>query len=143
VKLSDVTDTVLTHLQADPFLAGLEIIANTQADHNQRLEGALRETGLVLVVVQASGQSPNRDGALLALENEVVVSVLENPARNTTGKQCLEVAERVLDTLHQASWASERGLRNTFRVDTPAYEAGPLDSGLIIYFCNFLVKSAP
>ena len=75
------------------------------------------------------------------LQNEVVVSVLENPLQNQTGKRCLQVVEHVLGALHQAHWATERGLRNTLTVDTPAYEAGPLDAGLLIYFCNFTVKS--
>ncbi len=95
----------------------------------------------MLVVVQASGQPISSNAPLLHLESEVVVSVLENPAQNQTGKTCLQVAEHVLQALHQAEWGSQPGLRSRFAVDTPAYEAGPLDSGLVIYFCNFLVKT--
>jgi len=141
MKLSEVITAVTNHLEADPFLAGLEIIANIAPDHNQRLETAIRETGLAIVVVQSSGSAPKPDAPRLLLHNEVVVSVLENPARNQTGKGALEVAEQVLESLHQASWATERGLRHVLQVDTPAYEAGPLDSGLIVYFCNFMVKT--
>lgn len=141
MKLSEVITRVTDHLREDDLLSGLEIIANIDKDHNRRLETALKEMGLVIVVVQSSGAPSKSNSPRLLLDNEIVVSVLENPVRNETGKGCLEVAESVLEALHQAEWASERGLRNVVQVDTPAYEAGPLDSGLIIYFCNFVVKS--
>lgn len=141
MKLSEVITAVTSRLRADAFLNELEIIANIEADHNRRLETALRDTGLAIVVVQSSGKAIGSAAPHLLLENEMVVSVLENPIKNHTGKSCLAVAERVLEALHQTDWADERGLRNVLRVDTPAYEAGPLDSGLIIYFCNFIVKS--
>ena len=141
MKLSQVITNVITHLREDAFLDGLEIIANIEADHNQRLETAIRDTGLAIVVVQSSGTPSKSDSPRLLLENEMVISVLENPVKNETGKGCLEVTEHVLQALHQATWTTERGLRNVLRVDTPAYEAGPLDSGLIIYFCNFRIMS--
>ena len=141
MKISEVISTVLTHLREDAFLDGLEIIGNIEADHNQRLETAIRDTGIALVVVQSSGTTAKSSSPRLLLENEVVVSVLENPTKNQSGKSCLEVTEHVIESLHQATWTKERGIRNTLQVDTPAYEAGPLDSGLIIYFCNFKITS--
>lgn len=141
MKLSEVIPAVTAQLRTDVFLTELEIIANISADHNRRLETALKEKGLCLVLVQSSGSAPKADSPRLLLHNEVVVSVLENSTQNKTGENALQVAERVLDVLHQASWATERGLRHVLQVDTPAYEAGPLDSGLIIYFCNFQVKT--
>ncbi len=141
MKLSEVITAVTGHLQHDPFLSGLAIIASVAPDHNRRLEAALKETGLAVVIVQSSGVAPKPDAPRLLLHNEVVVSVLENPVTNQTGQGALEVTEQVLESLHQASWAAERGLRSVLQVDTPAYEAGPLDSGLIIYFCNFQIKS--
>ena len=141
MKLSEVVTNVTNHLQSDSFLAGLEIIPNIALDHNQRLEAAVKGTGLAVVIVQSSGTAPKGDAPKLLLHNEVVLSILENPRTNETGKGALEVAEHVLESLHQASWATERGLRHVLQVDTPAYEAGPLDSGLIVYFCNFQIKS--
>lgn len=141
MKLSEVITHVTGTLEADDFLSNLEIIANIDKDHNKRLESALKDTGLAIVVVQSSGAAPRANSARLLLDNEVVISVLENPTKNETGKGAIEVAEIILESLHQAEWATERGLRNVMQVDTPAYEAGPLDSGLIIYFCNFVVKS--
>lgn len=141
MKLSQVIPTVLNHLRDDAFLAGLEIIGNIEADHNRRLETAIRDTGIALVVVQSSGTMAKSSSPRLLLENEVVISVLENPAKNKSGKSCLATTEHVLESLHQATWTTERGIRNTLQVDTPAYEAGPLDSGLIIYFCNFKITS--
>ena len=52
---------------------------------------------------------------------------------------CLQCVEEVLQWLHQANWPTQRGLQNVLTVDTPAYEAGPLDGGLVVYFCNFKV----
>lgn len=141
MKLSAILTHVTDRLSANAFLGDLEIIANIDKDHNKRLETALKDMGLVIVVMQSSGAAPKANAPRLILENEIVISVLENPTRNETGKGAIEVAEIILETLHQAEWASERGLRNVMQVDTPAYEAGPLDSGLIIYFCNFVVKS--
>jgi hypothetical protein len=65
--------------------------------------------------------------------------VLENPATNQTGPGCLEVVEQVLEAVHQHHWPTQRGLQNVLTVDKPAYEAGPLDGGLVVYFCNFKV----
>jgi hypothetical protein len=141
MKLSEVISSVSSHLRTDEFLDSLEIIANIEADHNRRLETALKDKGLALVVVQSAGVQAKSTSPHLLLETEVVISVLENAATNQTGKGALEVTEHVLKALHQATWATERGLRNVLQVDTPAYEAGPLDAGLIIYFCNFRILS--
>lgn len=141
MKLSEVMPYVAGLLSAAPALAGIEIISSVAPDHNRRLESALKERGLVLVVVLSSGSTPTPDTPRLLLHNQVMVSVLENPTRNQTGKDCMEVTESVLETLHQAAWPTQRGLQNVITVDTPAYEAGPLDSGLIITFCNFIIKS--
>ncbi|MEE4212844.1 MAG: hypothetical protein V2I43_26660 [Parvularcula sp.] len=141
MKLSEIITTVTGHLLADTFLDGLEVIANIEADHNRRLETALKDKGLALVVVQSAGVQAKSTSPHLLLETEVVISVLENAATNQTGKGALEVTEHVLKALHQVTWATERGLRNVLQVDTPAYEAGPLDAGLIIYFCNFRILS--
>lgn len=141
MKLSEVITTIIDRLQADPFLSSLEIISNIAPDHNQRLETAVKETGLAVVIVQSSGIASQTDAPKLLLYNQVVISILENSRTNQTGKGALEVAEIVLESLHQASWATERGLRHVIQVDTPAYEAGPLDGGLIVYFCNFQIKS--
>lgn len=141
MKLSEVMPYVAGLLAAAPALTGIEIISNISPDHNRRLETALRDTGLVLVVVLSSGNSPSANAPRLLLHNQIMVSVLENPLRNQTGKDCMEITEVVLETLHQAAWPTQRGLQNVIAVDTPAYEAGPLDSGLIITFCNFIVKS--
>ncbi len=141
MTLSTVTNTVRAILKTDPYLDEIEIISSIQADHNQRLETALRDKGIAIVVVQAGGRPVREDAPKLLLTNELVVTVLENPTRNQSGKSAIEAAERVMQTLHQCTWPGERGLRHRFQVDTPAYEAGPLDSGLIIFFCNFLVRT--
>jgi hypothetical protein len=133
---------VVALLRERPQLAALEIIATGGADYNKRIEGALRETGVAIVVVQATGRPAGAGKSpQLYLENTVMVSVLENPATNLTGRSCLEYVEEVLLAVHQADWPAQRGLQNVLTVDTPAYEAGPLDGGLTTYFCNFKVTT--
>jgi len=139
MRLRDVMTSVVGTLKADPFFASLEVLHTVEVAYNHKLEAALRETGLALVVTQASGSPTGGRGPHLYLENTVMVSVLENPATNQTGKGCLECVEAVLSCLHQSNWPTQRGLQNVLTVDTPAYEAGPLDGGLVVYFCNFTV----
>ena len=143
MRLSEIPIRVTEHLQADPFIStfGVEVIANVSADHDVTLESALRDKGVALVVVLASGEPLTKNGPDLHLSNEVVVSVLVNPARNQSELEPMEITEIVLERLHQAAFADGQGLHHVFTVDTPAYEAGPLDRGLIIYFCNFQVKT--
>jgi hypothetical protein len=139
MRLSEVTAHIVGTLGQNAFLSGIEILSTIEEAFNQKLETALRETGIALVVTQASGASAGGKGPQLYLENTVMVSVLENPATNTTGRSCLQCVEEVLQWLHQHGWPSQRGLQNVLTVDNPAYEAGPLDGGLVVYFCNFKV----
>lgn len=139
MRLSDVIASVVGTLKADPFFAPIEVLHTVEEAYNHKLEAALRDTGLALVVTQVSGTPTGGKGPQLYLENTVMVSVLENPATNTTGKTCLACVEEVLSCLHERNWPIQRGLQHALTVDTPAYEAGPLDGGLVVYFCNFKV----
>lgn len=139
MKLSEVIPHILSALAQSTFFSEIEILSTVEETFNQKLETALRETGMALVVTQASGAPAGGKGPQLYLENTVMVSVLENPATNQMGKTCLQCVEEVLQWLHQTNWPTQRGLQNVLTVDTPAYEAGPLDGGLVVYFCNFKV----
>ena len=139
MRLSEVTAQIVTTLRQNTFLAGIELLSTVEDGFNSKLETALRDTGIALVVTQASGGPVGGKGPQLYLENTVMVSVLENPATNQTGKTCLQCVEEVLQWLHQSGWPTQRGLQNVLTVDNPAYEAGPLDGGLVVYFCNFKV----
>jgi hypothetical protein len=141
MKLSEILSTVISKIEADDFLKSLAIISNTTPQHNQCLSKALQDQGLALVVILVGGNAPETKAPRLKLDNNVLVSVLENPLKNQTGKGCLEVTERVLEALHQSAWTNQRGIQNALTVDTPAYEAGPLDTGLVTYFCNFKVTT--
>lgn len=139
MKLSELLPHVIVRLEADAFLGDLTILSNVAPDHNQRLAQALKDKGVALVVVLVSGGPTEANPPRLKMQNNLLVSVLENPVHNQTGKSCLELAERVLEVLHQAGWPTQRGVQNELTVDSPAYEAGPLDAGLVIYFCNFRI----
>jgi hypothetical protein len=76
----------------------------------------------------------------LLLQNLLIVSVLENPKINTDGPSALAATGLVLKAIHQYDW-NLRGLKNALTVDNPAYTRGELDSGLVTYFCNFLIKT--
>lgn len=135
MKLSQVTAQVVALLRQNPFLLPLQILSTVEETFNRKLETALHDQGLALVVTQTSGAPTGGKAPQLFLQNSVMVSVLENPLVNQTGRNCLQCVEAVLTGLHQRQWPAQRGLQNVLTVDTPAYEAGPLDGGLVVYFC--------
>ena len=137
MTLSDIVPTIVTLLNGSEVLSALEILTNADESYNTRLEQALREKGLALVVVQSAGELKDKKSPLLYLTNSVMVTVLENPATNETGTSALGIVEEVLKQVHGTQWKTQKGLQNRYTVDTPAYEMGPLDGGLITYFCNF------
>lgn len=137
MTLSDIIPTIVTLLRVSESLSTLEILTAADDSYNTRLEQALSEKGLALVVVQSAGQLKDRKSPVLYLENSVMVTVLENPATNQTGVSALAIVEEVLKQVHGAMWKTEKGLKGRYSVDTPAYEMGPLEGGLITYFCNF------
>ncbi len=137
MKLSEIVPQIVTLLRGSDALSELEILTSADESYNTRIEQALRETGLALVVVQSAGQLKDKKSPLLYLENSVMVTVLENPTANSTGHSALGIVEEVLAQVHAAGWKTQKGIQNRYTVDTPAYEMGPLDGGLITYFCNF------
>lgn len=137
MKLSGVVAHVVSIIEAVPTLSGIEVLSSLSADHNRQLESSLREKGFAIVVMQTGGEAVSDKGPQLYLRNSVLVSVLENPVTNQTGLRCLDAVEAVLEAVHQSNWPQQRGLKNVLTVDKPAYEAGPLDGGLVTYFCNF------
>lgn len=141
MKLSAVVRHVQGILESETAFAGVEILTSASAEYNRRVEEALRTKGLAIVIMQTSGELAGGKGPQLYLRNSIVVSVLENPAVNTGGLSCLEVVELVLEAVHQFGWETQKALQNVLTVDKPAYEAGPLDSGLVTYFCNFTVTT--
>ena len=136
MTLKDVLPALTVQLTADPLFAPLEVVISGGADFNARVEGALKDRGLVVVGALVSASSPAPKAPLLRLRGEFMFSVLENPVTNTDGPAALAVAEQLLARLHQYRWPDQRGRMNEVTVDTPALEAGPLDGGLVTYFCH-------
>ena len=141
MKLSEVLPALKEQLLAQPMFASLEIVISGGADYNARVENALSERGLVIVGALVSASSPSAKAPLLRLRGEFMFSVLENPAMNLNGPPALAVAEELLRCLHQFKWPTQRGAMNELTVGSPALEAGPLDAGLVSYFCNLSVLS--
>lgn len=141
MKLAHVSECVRNILAAVPELSGIDVLTSASVDFNQRMEGALSRSGVVIVLMQPSGEALNAKAPCLQLSNSVVVSVVENPVRNNTPHTCLAYVEAILSAVHQHTWPTRRGVQNELTVDKPAYEAGPLEGGLVTYFCNFLITS--
>lgn len=139
MTLKDVLPSLKTHLDDDPVFADLDIIISGGADFNRRVEDALRERGLVIVGALVSAASPAPKAPVLRLRGEFMFSVLENPTVNQSGPQALALAEKLLVRLHQYRWPQQRGIMNEVTVESPALEAGPLDGGLVTYFCHLSV----
>ncbi len=139
MKLHEVITTIQTILADITELEGVQVFADI-SDQKRKLEEALQERGLALVLIQESGSMANPGSPDLLLQNLLIVSVLENPKINTDGPAALSAAGLVLKAIHQYDWNS-RGLKNALTVDNPAYTRGELDSGLVTYFCNFLIKT--
>ena len=141
MTLSEVLPSVVSVLEANPFFADLALVASGGPEYNTRVETALRDRGLCLVLMTTGATAPEPKAPRLRLHCEVMVSVLENPLQNTNGPDALRVVQEVLTTLHQAKWPNQRGVANELTVDTPAFETGPLDGGLVTFFCHFAVRT--
>ncbi len=139
MKLSEVLPALEAQLRLRPLFAPMEIVLSGGSDYNTRVEDALRERGLVIVCALTSAASPEAKAPMLRLRGEFMLSVLENPAENEGGPAALAVAEELLVALHQFRWPSQRGRMNEVMVGSPAIETGPLDGGLVTYFCHLLV----
>lgn len=136
MKLSEVLPALEVRLRLHPLFESMEIVLGGGSDYNARVEGALRERGLVVVCAMISASPTDPKAPLLRLRGEFMLSVLENPATNSEGPRALVVAEELLACLHQHRWSAQRGRMNEIMAGSPAIEAGPLDSGLVTYFCH-------
>lgn len=138
MKLHEVMTTATNIIGAVTELAAVPVFSDGMKKAD--LEEALQANGLALVLIQESGEPPSASVPDLLLSNMLIVSVVENPKTNTFGLSALEVAGLVLKAIHQYDWPN-RGIKNGLKVDNPAYTRGELDSGLVTYFCNFLIKT--
>ena len=139
MKLHEVITTAQTLIAAIPELDGVKVFSDI-VDQKRKMEEALQTRGLALVLIQESGSMANPGSPDLLLQNLLIVSVVENPKNNVDGPAALQTAGLVLMAIHQHNWNSV-GLKNALTVDNPAYTRGELDSGLVTYFCNFLIKT--
>lgn len=141
MKLSEVMPHVLGLLAANDAVSAVPRIEQTDSEYNSKLETALRDTG-VAVVSWLGGGAPFDSNALheIQLDNHVILTVVENPQSNQTGKTAAEWSALIIGALHHAGHPQSRGPR-AIRFDDPAYEIGPLNTAQSIYFINLLVRS--
>jgi hypothetical protein len=138
MKLSAVLPSVARLIADEPLLSAIPFIAAADSEHNTKLQKAINETGLCIVATVAAGRLRDAKTPLVHIESTVTLSVVENLARNQSGVTALALVERLLETLHRAQ---ETGARAWLRVDNDAFETGPIDGGLVVYFVNLTATS--
>lgn len=139
------TDAQLAPL---PFLGQIaSAVADATAvrEYNKHLENALSgegegNPGVALVAVVSEGDDAEPEKAILDLWNVVMLSVVVNPKKNTTGLTAFQLTRRVMRVCKGAKVAS-RGARTDVRLSKPAFNVGPLNQGTDIFFVNLLVRT--
>ena len=103
--LSQAQADIKAALVADSWLAGVEITAQDEGDIDNKIDIALGNMGIHVLIMmgKAMCRKPNLPGPVLD-QIVYVVEVAENVELNRgtggTGKTCLEVIERVLVLIH-------------------------------------------
>jgi len=138
MKLSAVLPSAASLITAEPTLSRVPLITAADPEHNVKLQKAINETGLCIVATVAAGRLKTAATPLVHIESTVTLSVVENLAKNETGVTALVLVERLLETLHRAQ---EGHARAWLRVDNDAFETGPIDGGLVVYFVNLTATS--
>jgi hypothetical protein len=138
MKLSVVLPSVASLIAEEPTLSSIPLITAADPEHNTKLQKSINETGLCIVATLASGRLKDAKTPLVHIESTVTLSVVENLARNQTGVTALALVERLLESLHRAQ---EGNARAWLRVDNDAFETGPIDGGLVVYFVNLTATS--
>lgn len=138
MKLSAVLPSVASLIAEEPTLSTIQLITAAAPEHNTKLQRAINETGLCIVATVAAGRLKDAKTPLVHIESTVTLSVVENLAKNQSGIMALAVVERLLETLHRAQ---EGHARAWLRVDNDAFETGPIDGGLVVYFVNLTATS--
>jgi len=79
------------------------------------------------------GRLKKENSPLVHLENTVTISVVENVGHNKSKLCALETVETLPKHLHKVS--SDKA-RSWLQVDKEAYEIGPIEGGLNVFFIN-------
>jgi hypothetical protein len=141
LSLSDAPGFILGRLAADPVLAPIPRIQQIDPQYNQHYEAALQSPGVAFITWFTDGQpAENADCHQLDLDNVLVLAVVENPTKNTSGKSAFEWVKALLVRLHQLGLPATGGPKPV-KLDQPAYTLGPLRTGLVVYFIKLRVRT--
>jgi hypothetical protein len=138
MKLSGVLPSVIGLIAYNPGLATIPLVSAADPDHNSKLQRALNEPGLAIVATLAAGRIKGGTPPLVHIESTVTLSVVENLAKNQTGVTAIQIVEQLLETMHRAQVGHARPW---LRVDNEAFETGPIDGGLVVFFVNLTATS--
>lgn len=138
MKLENGITFIHGTLLDNAFFQNMTIIT-PGSSYNERLEFGLSDRGMVLVINLLSAEPTEPKAPRLRLRGEYMVSVVENPKQNQFPYSALRVAEEVVTTLHQVLRPEQRGLQHEVLVGKPALELGPLEGGLVTYFCHLSI----
>lgn len=131
------------NLKLIPFFGQIATAAADAAevkDFNKHLETALADPGVAFVAIVSEGEDGTPRAQALDLQNTVVLSVVENPAKNTLQLTAFQIVRRALLVLKRAQ-VNLRGARAEFSLGKPAYNVGPLNKGTTVYFINLSVRT--
>lgn len=143
MTLAEVIPSVTARLASHASLRLLPCLLQGADDFNKKYEAALAAPGALLSVWLAGGSPPAGDSVErhdVELDNQVIVAICVNPAKNTTGRSAEAWAGLVLGALHHGGRPARKGPPQA-KIDAPSYELGPVKTGLSIYFVNLRVRS--
>lgn len=143
MKLTDLHNEIARVLGTTPALTSVPKISQLSATYEKDFEAAIKAPGVAIVIWVASGslRGGSEKKPILDLENTVLISVVESRKNNTSGLCAFDYVGHVLKTLHCATYGTEVAGRNMFFLGEPAYDLGPLDAGIVTYFCKARIKS--
>ena len=138
MKLSEIIPSVGQLIRGIEILSEIPLITSADKDHNHRLQRALSEEGLAIVATLTSGRLKTAMPPIVHLESTVTISVVENLSQNHSKLSAIEIVGILLNHLHRTR---EGKAYPWLRVDTNAYETGPIEGGLMVFFVNLTATS--
>lgn len=126
-------------IAADPVLSQITLVDAVTTDYDNVVRSALRDDGLVIVIVPIQGErGPSK--AAVEMEHEIMVTILENTLANSSGNSAFDVAEALFVAVDNHALEMKARKLN-FKSGSPAYELGTTDANPVSVFCNFKYRT--
>jgi hypothetical protein len=112
-----------TLIEADAYFATVEVLTEAKGDITWQISKALAGLGFKVTVATAKGVNPSPDAQRVKMDERLIVTVIENPILNKTGKNAVAGMEELIRIFHGAS----AGLQAGDKFVVHGHEAGMLD----------------